>query len=604
MLLRHGSGKTAVLVERIVNKIINENVDIDKILVVTFTNAAAGEMRERILDSIYKKLDEDPDNVNLQKQIILLGKANISTIHSFCLDVIKNNFYEIDISPNFKIGDSTQIEMLKQEVLEELFEEKYINGEENFLKLLNMYTTYRGDDDLKELILTIYKYIQSTPFPEEWLTQKVEMFNLDNNIDFGNTVWGKILLKEFEEELENNLAILINLKNNLSKEMELEKYVKTILSDIEKLEEILEYIKRDNIENRWNRIFELSSNLKFEKWPVDKKATIELKNQAKEIRDKIKKDINKLTNSIFIYTSEEAIEDISSIYNVQKNIAKLVFEFSEKYSEKKGEKNIVDFNDIEHFALKILVKKDENGKYIVTDVAKKYHKKFIEIAIDEYQDSNLVQEYILNSISRNNNIFMVGDVKQSIYKFRQARPELFIEKYDTYKLKEEKTEKDSLKIQLFKNFRSRKNILDFSNLLFENIMSKELGSIDYNKDEFLNLGADFENIEGQNQTTELHIIENKKNEEELDDNDTDEYIEIIEKSELEAKFVSDRIEELIKNKFKICDKKTKQIRDITYKDIVILLRSTSNQAEIYEEALQKKNIPVFADTRRRIFGFN
>ena len=195
-------GKTAVLVERIINKAINENIDIDKLLVVTFTNAAASEMRERVLDAIYKKLDEDPENENLQRQITLLNMASICTIDSFCLDVVKNNFYELEnVSPNFRIADTPEIELLKQEILDELFENKYLSEDKDFTKLINTYTSYRDDTPLKDLILSIYSYISSSPYPLKWLNEKIEMFNIENELDkdFSQTPWGKVLLKEMDE---------------------------------------------------------------------------------------------------------------------------------------------------------------------------------------------------------------------------------------------------------------------------------------------------------------------------------------------------------------------------------------------------------------------
>ena len=205
-----GSGKTAVLVERIINKIINENIDIDKLLVVTFTNAAASEMRERVLKAIYKKIDENPNELNLQRQVTLLNKASICTIDSFCLDVVRNNFFEIDISQNFRIADTTEIEILEQDVLEELFEEKYENKDEDFIKLINTYTGYRDDTPLKELILTIYKYTQSNPYPEKWLEEKIEMFNIEtgNLKDFSETTWGKILITQIKEIVDDGVEQL------------------------------------------------------------------------------------------------------------------------------------------------------------------------------------------------------------------------------------------------------------------------------------------------------------------------------------------------------------------------------------------------------------
>ena len=426
-----GSGKTAVLVERIINKIINENIDIDKLLVVTFTNAAASEMRERVLNAIYEKLENDSENQNLQRQITLLNKASICTIDSFCLDVVRNHFYELDnVSPNFRIGDTTEIELLKQEIIEEIFEKKYEEEDKDFNTLINTYTSYRDDTPLKEIILKIYNYIQSNPFPEKWLNEKIEMFNLEGkkeeHSDFSNTVWEEELLKEVEEELIDDITALQDIEESLSFDPELNKFWQTIRSDIDMLQTL-----KNNLDN-WDRAYEISKNINFVTWPR-KKIESSIKEEAKIIRDDVKKKLNKVINKILICDSDEAKQDIQDMYNVLDKLKYVILEFQEEFSKRKREKNIVDFNDIEHFALKILLKETEEGKIEPTDVAKKYKEKYIEIAIDEYQDSNLVQEYILNAVSKGDNIFMVGDVKQSIYKFRQAMPELFLDKYKNYK---------------------------------------------------------------------------------------------------------------------------------------------------------------------------
>ena len=595
-----GSGKTAVLVERIINKVINENVDIDKILVVTFTNAAASEMRERILEAIYKKMEEFPDNKNLQRQVILINKASICTIDSFCLDIIRNNFFEIDVSANFRVADTTEIELLKQEVIDDIFEDKYLNNDKEFLKLVNTYTTYRDDEPLKELLLNIYKYIQSSPFPEEWLHEKVELFNLKDslNTDFSESIWGDILLQTLKEEISDYIINLRKIERDLTKFEELCKYKLVISEDIINLEYILENL------NNWDSAYEKANALKWPTWPTDRKVTLELKDTAKALRDSIKKKYSASVSKTLLYDSREANENIYNMYDILKSIESLIIEFSQKFASRKKEKNIVDFNDIEHFALKILLKK-ENGKIVESDIAKKYKEKFEEIAIDEYQDSNLVQEYILTSVSKGNNIFMVGDVKQSIYKFRQARPELFLNKYENYNLKTGDTSKGQ-KIQLFKNFRSRKNIIDVTNIIFENIMSKKLGDILYDETEFLNLGADYKNPEDSSITnfagkTELHIIDLKEpeinvfkdtSEEELEASSNTERIEDV---VLEARFVAKQIKTLLDSDYMVFDKKTKEYRNITYKDIVVLLRATSVTAPIYENEIAKLNLPVFSD---------
>ena len=588
-----GSGKTAVLVERIIKKVIEEGIDIDKLLVVTFTNAAASEMRERVLDAIYKKLDEDPNNEKLLRQITLLNKASICTIDSFCLEVVRNNFYELEnIAPNFRIADTTEIELLKQEVIEDIFEKKYEEEDEEFSKLIHTYTSYRDDTPLKDLILKIYGYIQSNPFPEKWLSEKVEMFNIENNLDddFSTTPWGKVLLKEIDDELIDGISFLESAAKTLEVNPDLEKFFQTIRNDIDMLNNL-----KNNLDN-WDKVYEINTNLKFVTWPRNKVDSLE-KDEAKSIRDSVKENL-KVLNNILVCDSKTANQDIFDMYSILVKLKDIILEFGEEFSKRKREKNIVDFQDVEHFALKILIK-EENGEVVPSDIAKKYQEKYQEIAIDEYQDSNLVQEYILNSVSKGNNIFMVGDVKQSIYKFRQAMPELFISKYKTYKNKVDKTIDDDLKIQLFKNFRSRENVLYFTNLIFQDIMSDNLGDIEYNEDEYLNLGADYPE-EKQNLNTEIDIIDlsdedielelEKDNEEKIEDEDR------IENVELEARFVANKIKELVDNKFQIWDRKEEKYRDIKYKDIVILLRSTSSPAPVYEQELLNLEIPVFSDS--------
>lgn len=587
-----GSGKTAVLVERIIHKVVQEKIDIDKILVVTFTNAAASEMRERILDAIYQKIEEEPENTQLQKQITLLNRASICTIHSFCLDVIRNHFYEINTSANFRVADTAEIELLKNDVLEDLFEQKYLENEAGFLNLIDTYTSYKGDEPLKELVLGIYKYIQSNPFPEKWINEKIEMFHLQEEQDFGQTIWGQIILEETKKNIQDGILKLKQAKKQASKFYELEKYSMTLQSDINELEDSL------NKMDTWEEAYQKIGQINWVKWPIDKKVTLDLKNELKEIRDKVKKQIS---NHNIIYSSQEANQDMIMMYPILVELKNLTLTFAEMFSNKKREKNIIDFNDIEHLALKILIQ-EENGKIEQTEIAKKYQEKFAEIAIDEYQDSNLVQEYILNSIARGNNMFMVGDVKQSIYKFRQARPELFLEKYANYQLKEDKTKEQGLKIQLFKNFRSKPNIIEITNLVFKDIMSKKLGDIEYEEKEYLNYGANYPEIEGNKQETiaQLHIIDLKEKEDrnDLEENTKEEEQEVerIEDAVLEAKFVANKIKELIDTHYQVYDRKKEKYRDITYKDICVLLRATSVMAPIYEKEITELDLPVFSDT--------
>jgi len=626
-----GSGKTAVLVERIIQKIIKQGIDIDKLLVVTFTNAAASEIRQRVLEAIYEKLEKEPTNENLQKQIILLDKSNISTIHSFCLKIIKNNFFEIGISPDFRIGDTSELELLKLETLEEVFEKLYEEGNQDFIKLTEIYTGYRGDESLKEIILKIYDFIQSSPFPEEWLEENIKKFDLSDKLedDFGKSEWGKIILGNIKENIERNITELKVLLNELNLDTDLKKYSDFIVLNIAEYEKGLKALET------WDKAYNILPNLDFGKWPVSKKIDSEVKDKAKEIRKHINKTYNELVKKLIVTDSENANKDMYEMYNILVYLQNVILKFMETFNSKKQNKNIIDFNDIEHYALKILVKKDEKtGKYIETEVAKSYKEKFHEIAIDEYQDSNLVQEWILSSISNGHNMFMVGDVKQSIYRFRQARPELFLEKYNSFKLKEDLLENEvNQKIQLFNNFRSRELVLEFANLVFKNIMSEKIGSIDYTKEEYLNFTASFEkplneainfagkmsleiidtkDIETEKGTEEDELQTNYNGADYDDDEDDDNEFggynknnaiediqENLENIEIEARYVAYRIKEIIDSKYNVFDKNLKQYRPATYKDFVILLRSTSNVAPIFEKEIFKLNMPVYSDASQK-----
>ncbi len=559
MQLLHGSGKTAVLVERVIRKIIDEKIDIDRLLIVTFTNAAASQMREKILQAIYEKLEKEPNNSHLQRQVVLMNKASISTIHAFCLEVIRNHFYEIGISPNFRMGDTSELELLRQETIDDLFEEKYEEKDKDFEKLIECYTSYRGDDDLKELVFRIDTFVQSMPFPEKWLTEAVGRFEIKSKEvnDFGKTTWGEILLESIKEKVYSYCMELDVLEKKLLAEG-LNIFAQTICEDTGIISEF------KNIKN-WDDAHEKANNISFTKWPVDKKTVSNLKDEAKAKRTDIKESFVKNIELIKLYSSQEAIEDISFMQPILASLKNLVLEFEEKYKMAKKEKNIIDFHDIEHFALQILEK---------PEISREYQEKYIEIAIDEYQDSNLIQDYLLNTISRGNNVFMVGDVKQSIYKFRQARPKLFLDKYETYG-----TEADEgIKVLLFKNFRSRKEVIDLTNNVFEAIMSKKLGDIDYTEKEYLNLGAKYEPQEDETKKTELHLIDTSIIEEEQD-------IETLEKTELEAKFVVKRIHELLNSN-----------SQLKFKDIVILLRAPNDVAETYEKECTLHGIPVYSDT--------
>ncbi|MBR6033527.1 MAG: helicase-exonuclease AddAB subunit AddA [Clostridia bacterium] len=380
------------------------------------------------------------------------------------------------------------------------------------------------------------------------------------------------------------------MKNRLALEG-LDKFAQCLEGDIS-------IISQFNDIQSWEDAHNKANLVSFSNWPIDRKTVSILKDEAQEKRAKIKKDFSSSIENVKVFSSAEAMKDISEMEPILKALTKLTLEFKEAFSNAKKEKNIIDFHDMEHFALQILVKKDEDGKYSKTDVAKEYSEKFDEIAIDEYQDSNLIQDYILNTISKQNNIFMVGDVKQSIYRFRGARPQLFLEKYEKYSTSLEDAS-EGIKVLLFKNFRSREEILNLTNEVFMAIMSKKLGEIEYNQEEFLNYGANYEDsIANKNSfKPELHVIDTKETEDEEEIVEPEEDIDTV---QMEARLVANRIQEIINSNYQVKDKNG--CRNATYKDMTILLRASNSVANVYEKELTQKGIPVFSDVSNEYFS--
>ena len=603
-----GAGKTAVLVERIINKIINDGVDIDKLLVVTFTNAAASEMRERIYLAISKELDKGDDAKNILRQMTLLEKSSITTMHSFCLEVIRNNFSEIDIDPNFRIADKTEIELIKAETLNELFEEEYEEEKIELMELLESYGGSKDDRLIQEMVLKLYHFIQSNPWPKKWLNDMTNLMKVDLDEDFSNTIWGDVILENIKVDLEG-------VRDNIKKAIAIirtdstlnDKFFKLYSEDFITIDEMIKLISDKNDLNRWDKFYNSVNDIDFKSLPKIS-SKLEFDEEKKElvhgIRNEAKDVVKDIKEKCVTSYSKDIIEDINKVYPIMKYLVYLVEAFMDKYEEKKHKKNIADFGDLEHYCLQILTKKDENGDFIPSDIAKAYKDKFEEILVDEYQDSNDIQETIISMISREcrntPNVFMVGDVKQSIYRFRQANPELFLEKYNSYK-----NDSSSLyrKIQLFKNFRSKEVVIDSVNFIFEQVMSKNVGDLDYTKDEALNFGAIFNqnNETDVEEFTELHLIETKdtiKDEETTSDEE-----DIYDNVQCEAKVVGKRILELTnsENPYMVYDKHSGEYRKAEFRDIVILLRTVKKWSETFVKELQNMGIKAFADTDEGFF---
>ncbi len=572
-----GSGKTAVLVERIINFVINENEDIDKFLIVTFTNAAANGMKQKIQKSIVKSIQSGKNKSHLKKQLNLLNKANISTIHAFCIDVVRKNFHIIGIDPNFRIGDPNEIDILLQESLEEVLERAYTKKSEDFVKLVEGFTKNRGDSELCELIKDMYHFILSFPDPLAWLKESVDMLKVGHD-ELESSLWMKAVRENVSMLLEGAIESLKQAKE-LSQESDGPlPYVDALIEDLYNVENISNLLNND-FEKFIHSIHCINHPRLGQLRGKNKENCSEEKQlEVKSLRDEYKKLIDSIKKLIPNKNLKDFAEDINYMYFPMLSLYDIVVDLSETFKTKKMEKAMVDFSDVEHYALEILKNKE---------IGDMYRKKYNYIFIDEYQDSNGLQETLIEQIKRSNNLFMVGDVKQSIYRFRLADPSIFIKKYMMYQNNEESSETLNVRVDLMKNFRSRKEILDGTNYLFKKIMSEKIGEIEYTEESFLNSGTEF-NISDENYI-ELDIIE--KNTE--DDEDLDEDIKTMKTAEIEAKFAVQKIKELIKQQTYI--PQSEEFRKIEYKDIVILMRSVSNWSEIFEEIFEEEGIPFYFD---------
>ena len=592
-----GSGKTAVLVQRILSKIMDPEkpVDIDRLLIMTFTRAAAGEMRERIEKALDQALAADPDNEHLQRQMMLIHTAQITTIDGFCSYVIRNYFHLIGLDPGYRTADEGELKLLQEDVLKELFEDYYAEGDEKFTAFVECYAAGKSDEGLKEHVLDLYNASMSNPWPDEWLDGCVANYQLDPEKGIAGTPWFHYLwdivdsaLKEAGELAENAMEICMEPEGP-------DLYQDALQSDlllIRKLQELS--VKQDYDEMTRNL-----QNLSFARLSGKKMEGVsdQLKNLVKDIREDEKGILKDLGSKYFQCTLEELTELTQASAEPLKMLVKLTRDFTERFSLKKREKNVLDFSDMEHFALDILLKKD-GDTYTPSQAARELSEKYDEVMLDEYQDSNLVQEILMQNVSGwvndRKNIFMVGDVKQSIYRFRLARPELFMEKYHSYSLTESKEQR----IDLHKNFRSRPEVLESVNFIFRQIMGQDLGGIDYDEAAALYPGASFpEGEDPEFIKTEVLLVE--KDGVILEDNDEADAPE--NERELEALAIADRIREMVGHD-RILDKETGEYRPVQYGDIVILLRSAAGWAETFGEVLGARGIPSYTASRTGYFS--
>ncbi len=583
-----GSGKTAVLTERILSLLSDKEnpTDIDRMLIVTFTNAAASEMRERIGVAIEKFMEKEPGNRWMQRQIALLPNAQITTIDSFCLFLIRNNFGDIGLDPGFRILDEGERKLLMQEVLSNLLESHYAKEkEEDFFHLVECYCPDGKEKELEKQILSLYEFSMSMPYPMEWLEGSLTDYSEENCAFPENCEWWS-LGDNAREALVKEIAKKSREGYELCMEEAGPKGYTPCLEAMKKLGEALK--QNPSYEARYKILKDTA--LPALSKAKGKEEDPELREAAKKLRDEAKQMLESLQDSYYFASWEEIKEDMVYAGRTVNMLVTLVMEFSRLFAETKREKNVIDFADMEHFALDILIQKD--GDVIQpTKAALEYRDYFSHIMVDEYQDSNYVQEYILKSITGDDNYFMVGDVKQSIYRFRQARPEIFLQKYQTYG-----ESGPSIRIDLNKNFRSREEVLESVNDVFDKIMTPATANMAYDEKAKLYVGATYPKKEEGVNRTELVLIQ-KPEEEVRKEIGADSG-----RHDVEAFWVAEKIREMMATPFLVTDKSSGQLRPVAYKDIVILLRSMDGWEGDFRRILEQKGIPAYSSVKNGYFA--
>lgn len=597
-----GSGKTAVLVERIIQKIlfVKDPINVDELLVVTFTNASAAEMRHRIGEALEKAIDHDPSSRHLRKQLSLLNKASISTLHSFCMEVIRKYYFLIDVDPGFRIADETEAQLISDEVMDELFEAEYGKEDnEAFFNLVDTFTGDRSDAALMEIVRSIYDFAQSNPRPEEYLKSIVSMYNVSTDTELESLPFIQSLLYDIELQLEG-------AKELISRGLAITKLpggpaprAENFLDDLKVIDTLL-LAKKDS----WATLYQAMQTWSFGRAKLVKGEEFDknLTDKAQKLREKAKEKIKAIKDELFSRKPESFLRDMAEMHPLVETLVHLVSAFADQFEKAKREKGLVDYSDLEHYCLDILTNgTNDEGDFLPSEAALAYRRHFNEVYCDEYQDTNMVQETILKLVAKedetNGNLFMVGDVKQSIYRFRLAEPNLFLGKYNRFSSNGEGT---GLRIDLSQNFRSRKEVLDGTNYLFKQIMGVKVGEIEYDQAAELRNGAPYPTDEPY--PVELLLI-NQQNigpdsppEEDSETETSRNQLDPVdlERSQLEARVMAAKIKELVAEKAQAYNPKTKSSKPLMYRDFVILLRSMTWAPQIIEE-FKQQGIPIYAN---------
>ncbi len=582
-----GSGKTAVLVERILSLITDEErrIDLDRLLITTFTKAAAGEMRERIGRALAERLKAEPENEWLQRQEALVHRAQITTIHGFCLYVIRNYFHTIGLNPNFRTADEGELKLLRQDTAEEIVEEALASQDVAFRRFADCYAGGSRGSGLEDAILQLYEYAVASPQPERWLRECGRMYRLPEDAIWSDFAGSEGILQELKNAAEDCLR-------QIESALELIRLPGGPLAYAEALQSDREIVRALAACDRLEKFEELLREITWKKLPSSRAKVMagadeELCERIKTLRSEVKETVKGLGKQYFRLPSQVAFAQLRDTAEYAKTYAELTLRFLKRFEEKKRKKNILDFSDQEHLALRILTR-EEDGRLVPSETADVFADYFQEILVDEYQDSNLVQEAILESISGarrgRNDRFMVGDVKQSIYRFRQAEPGLFLEKYDRYGKGD-----GGVRIGLRQNFRSRSQVLDAVNEIFSRIMRRSLGGIDYDEAAALQPGAVYPAC-GEMDAELLLLSQEEWEALRKECHWT--------KQEAEAHLAAVRIRELLRN-----GQVTEggALRPARPGDIVILLRTMSGWSETFVRVLQDEGIPASAQSREGYF---
>ncbi len=570
-----GSGKTKVIVERLMDR-LNEGRHIDDFLMITYTKAAAAELRGKIMDALYERIAEVPDSRRYRSEIDRCGRAKIGTIHSFCSNLIRENASLVGLSPDFRACDETESKILKRDTMRDLLDQLYDEAEPGFMELADTMGSGKDDSALEDIILETHEKLLSHPSPEKWAMKQLEMLDgLDRVEDAFETVWGQKICQRTRGTANYWIGKLEALLSEAAVAPDFIKaYGDSIGITLNSLKSF-----RKALDVSWNMAVETAA-IEF-----PKAGRVSGYDDLKSVRTKCRDSVKKFTD-VFHDSSQKVMEDLRASSPAVEALFKTVLRFDREYSARKRRNNLIDFSDQEHIALQLLVD-SESGE--PTETARTVSERFYEIMIDEYQDVNEIQELIFSAVSKDGkNIFMVGDVKQSIYRFRLADPRIFLRKYRSFKDAEEADEGEPRKIILSKNFRSRPQILDAVNFIFKNVMSREFGEIDYSEREYLYPGAQFpETIEAP---VELDILDMSGN-----DNWRD-----ADRAQVEAEFVINRLKELVESA--TIPDGAGGTRNVRYGDIAILMRSPKSRMPIWAAQFTKAGIPLQMDMDTDFFN--